>query len=233
MSNAPISDEIALRIGLAARQLPDTDPRRLLRVLEEAIGLPPTAQKLATLTPKEFKAAAGGEFADLDGVAIKSALSCLKGEHDFGAEPPLPAPEAYAEGEMPGSLRVACASNRDELLDGHFGSCRRFLIYQVSRDEIRLVDLREVEEKDAAEEKNSYRASLISDCQLLFVISIGGPAAAKVVRAGVHPVKLPRGGEARDELASLQRVIGKGASPWLAKAMGLAPEERIRFVQEA
>lgn len=233
MSNAPISDEIALRIGLAARQLPDTDPRRLLRVLEDAVGLPPTAQKLATLTPKEFKAAAGGEFAGLDGAAVKSALACLKGEHDSADAPPLPVLEAYTEGEMPGSLRVACASNKEELLDGHFGSCLRFLIYQVSREEIRLVDLREVEDRDGVEEKNSYRASLVGDCQLLFVVSIGGPAAAKVVRAGVHPVKRPRGGDARDELASLQRVIGKGASPWLAKAMGQAPEERVRFVQEA
>jgi hypothetical protein len=30
------------------------------------------------------------------------------------------------------SIRIACASNRGERLDGHFGSCARFLIYQVS-----------------------------------------------------------------------------------------------------
>ncbi|MFC1363406.1 MAG: dinitrogenase iron-molybdenum cofactor biosynthesis protein, partial [gamma proteobacterium symbiont of Ctena orbiculata] len=37
---------------------------------------------------------------------------------------------------------------------------------------------------------------------------------------------------AREEVASLQRVIGKDASPWLAKGMGQDPEARIRFEQE-
>ena len=232
MSAAPISEEIALRIGLAARQLPDTDPGRLLRVLDDAIGLPPTAKKLATLTVKDFKAAAEGEFADTDTAAIKVALSYLKGEQGLSKEA-LPALEAYSDGDMPNSIRVACASNKGEMLDGHFGSCKRFLIYQVSESENRLIDIRTVDESEESDDKNSHRASLIGDCQLLFIASIGGPAAAKVVRAGVHPIKKPAVGPARDEMQALQSVIGKDAPPWLAKAMGQSPEERIRFEQEA
>jgi nitrogen fixation protein NifX len=232
MSASPISNDVALRIGLAARELPDTDPTRLLRVLDDAVGLPPTAKKLGKLTVKSLKSAADGEFADVDTAAIKSALTYLKGEGEVSAEP-LPAVEAYAKGEMPNSIRVACASNKGEMLDGHFGSCRRFLIYQVSEQGNRLVDIRSVDDEEAADDKNSYRASLINDCQLLFVGSIGGPAAAKVVRAGVHPIKKPQPAPAREEIESLQRVIGKDAPPWLAKVMGQSPEERIRFEQEA
>jgi nitrogen fixation protein NifX len=230
--SAPITEEIALRIGLAARQLPDTDPRRLLRVLDDAIGLPPTVKQLATLTVKDFKAAADGEFADTDTAAIKSALAYLKGEHGVSKDA-LPALQAYNDGDMPNSIRVACASNKAELLDGHFGSCQRFLIYQVSASENRLIDIRAVDESEESDDKNSHRAGLIGDCQLLFVASIGGPAAAKVVRAGVHPIKKPQVGPARDEMVALQSVIGKDAPPWLAKAMGQSPEERIRFEQEA
>ena len=47
MSHATLSDDIALRIGLAARELPDTDARRLLRVLADVVGLPPTAKSLS------------------------------------------------------------------------------------------------------------------------------------------------------------------------------------------
>lgn len=231
MSASPITDEIALRIGLAARELPDTDPARLLRVLEDAVGLPPVAKKLSALTVKEFKAAADGEFADVDASAIKSALDYLKGKQGLSADP-LPALEAYADGDMPNSIRVACASNKGEMLDGHFGSCRRFLIYQVSEMDNRLVEIRNVKEGAEVDDKNSYRASLIGDCQILFVGSIGGPAAAKVVRAGVHPIKKPQAGPARKEIESLQRVINRDAPPWLAKVMGQAPEERIRFEQE-
>jgi nitrogen fixation protein NifX len=102
----------------------------------------------------------------------------------------LPPVASYAEGDMPGSIRVACASNREQLLDGHYGSCERFLVYQVSPEEVRLIGVRPTLEADHAEDRNVARAALINDCQIVYVQSIGGPATAKVVRAGVHPVKV-------------------------------------------
>jgi nitrogen fixation protein NifX len=232
MPNAPISDAIALRIGRAARALPDTDPARLLRVLAAAVALPPTAAKLAELRVKDLKSAADGELADLDQSVLKQALAILRGEvaPDFDPPPPV---DPGAAADLPGSVRVACASDRGEELDGHFGSCRRFLIYQVSPDEVRLAAVREVDDALAQDDKNAYRASLIAECQVLYVVSIGGPAAAKVVKAGVHPVKWPHGGSAREHVAALQPVLAQGAPPWLAKVMGRAPEERVRFEREA
>lgn len=230
MIQAAISDEIALRIALAARALPDTDPARLLRVLDDAVGLPPTKKKLSTLQVKRLKDALDGELADVDNGALKDAAAILKGEAetDLAPAPPL---DAYTEGEMPDSIRVACASNAGDLLDGHFGSARRFLVYQVSSTEIRLIDVR-VPDDTESEDKNAYRAALIADCQVLYVASIGGPAAAKVVKADVHPIKDPSGGPALDRIAALQRVLSSKAPPWLAKVMGQAPEERIRFERE-
>lgn len=232
MTAAPISNEIALRIGLAARELPDTDAARLLKVLGDAISFPPTAKKLSALTVKSLKAAADGELSGIDSLALKSAVACLRGESEISADP-LPELQDYSDGDMPNSIRVACASNRGEMLDGHFGSCRRFLIYQVSADDQRLVEIRRIDNAPETDDKNAYRASLINDCQILFVASIGGPAAAKVVRAGAHPIKKPDAGSARDEIMTLQQVIGDDAPPWLAKVMGQAPEQRVRFEQEA
>lgn len=232
MNTTAISKDIALRIGLAARELPDTDARRLLRALDDAIGLPPTEQSLGTLKVKDLKSAADGEFADVDNSAMKSALAWLKGENNLTSDP-LPEIQSYNDGDMPNSIRVACASNKAAMLDGHFGSCARFLIYQVSEAENRLIDIREINEADISEDKNGYRAGLIKDCQIVFVASIGGPAAAKVVRAGTHPIKKPQAGEVAVEIAALQQAIGKdNAPPWLAKAMGQSPEERIRFEQD-
>lgn len=231
MSATPIPHEIAMRIGLASRELPDTDPARLLRVLDDVIGLPPTARKLATLKVKDLKLACDGEFADIDNSVIETALVCLKGEAAQLYESP-PEVVPCQEGEMPNSIRVACGSNRGELLDGHFGSCQRFLIYQVSGTESRLIEVRDIDDKQASDDKNAYRASLIADCQILFVASIGGPAAAKVVRTGAHPIKKPQAGSARDEILALQEAISNDPPPWLAKVMGQSPEERIRFEQD-
>ena len=225
-----LSDDIALRIGLAARALPDADAARLLRVLDAAVGLPPSATKLDGLTVKALKSAADGELAEIDGNALKQALALLKGQGD-DIEPP-PEVEAYTDGDMPGSIRIACASNGGELLDGHFGSCRRFLIYQVSADQHRLIDVRDIDDA-GAEDKNAHRAGLIADCQVLYVASIGGPAAAKVVKLDIHPIKFPDGGSARERVAALQAVLANKAPPWLAKVMGQAPDERVRFERAA
>jgi nitrogen fixation protein NifX len=231
MTTAPIPDDMALRIGLAARSLPDTPPGRLIRVLADAIGLPPTAEKLAALKVKDLKQAAEGELGDVDPDALKAALALLKGEGVAAIDPPPPL-EPAPPGDMPGSIRVACASNGGEALDGHFGSARRFLVYQVSAEAVRLIDARDTDDS-TAEDKNAYRAGLIRDCQVLYVASIGGPAAAKVVKADIHPIKDAGGGSARDRVSALQRILADKPPPWLAKVMGQDPEARVRFERDA
>ncbi|MBK1643151.1 nitrogen fixation protein NifX [Thiocapsa imhoffii] len=230
MPHDTLSDEIALRIGLAARHLPDRDPARLLRVLADCTGLPPSAAALERLRIKDLKQAADGELADLDPDLLKSLLAYLKGEagHDLAPAPPI---EPYREGEMPGSIRVACASNGGDDLDGHFGAARRFLIYQVSAREARLIAVRETDEADTSEDKNAARTALIRDCQVLYVASIGGPAAAKVVKADIHPIKDAQGGSVQTRLQALQRVLSEKTPPWLAKVMGQDAEARVRFAR--
>ncbi|KXX64439.1 dinitrogenase iron-molybdenum cofactor biosynthesis protein [Marichromatium gracile] len=220
MTAVPLSDDIALRIGLAARILPEIDVARLLRVLETTLGLPPTADKLERLRLRDLRQGADGALADLESERLRDALAILKGE--AGETQPPPLPEPYLEGELPDSIRVACASDSGEQLDGHFGAARRFLVYQVSAEEMRLIEVREIDDSQAEDDRNSYRAGLIADCQLLYVASIGGPAAAKVVKVDVHPIRVADGGEARAHLRELQGVLAGHVPPWLAKAMGQA-----------
>lgn len=231
--NNTLSSELALRIGLAARALPDTDPKRLLNVLIDLLALPLNAKKLSTLKVSDLKKGADGELDDIAVQYLQEAANILRGETDISVEPEqLPELDSYAEGDMPGSIRVACASNHGAEIDGHFGSCSRFLVYQVSADEVRLIDIRRVGVPDEDDDKNVFRASLINDCQLLYTVSIGGPAAAKVVRAGLHPVKTPDGGESSAKMAELKSIIANNPPPWLAKVMGIEAEERFRFLAE-
>jgi nitrogen fixation protein NifX len=221
MSVPGLTPELALRIGLAARVLPETDSRRLMRVLVAALGVPLTEQKLGQLTTQQLRSAGDDEFAHVPLPQVKQALDFLWGKTLVEIADDRPALDAYAEGDMPGSIRVAVASNGAERLDGHFGTCGRFLIYQVSPEAIRLVDVRSTGAGDAGPDKNDWRAELIADCHLVYVVSIGGPAAAKVVKREIHPVKL-NGGEARAILRETQQVLAGTPPPWLAKAMGRA-----------
>jgi hypothetical protein len=70
---------------------------------------------------------------------------------------------------------------------------------------------------------------MINDCHVLFVQSIGGPAAAKVIRADIYPIKIPDVIEADAQLKEFQAVFA-APPPWLAKALGKTAEERVRFM---
>lgn len=236
MSDTPIaSREAALRIALAARTLNGLDVRALVGALIEKLEAPLTEAKLGTLTVEDLRVILAGDFAEqgchvgVEADALKEAIRLLWGQGVENSD--FPTVDTYADGDMPGSLRVAVAANRGENLDGHFGSCERFLVYQVSPDQLRLVAVRTTVEADAAEDKNAARSALIGDCQIVYVQSIGGPAAAKVVRAGVHPVKKPEGGKARQVLAELQGRLSS-PPPWLAQIMGVPAASLARFEEE-
>ncbi|MEI8634996.1 NifB/NifX family molybdenum-iron cluster-binding protein [Vibrio sp. PP-XX7] len=57
------------------------------------------------------------------------------------------------------------------------------------------------------EARACYLLEQIQDCQILFTLSIGGPAAARVTRAQIHPVKKPVPMPAQVILDDLQSVI--------------------------
>ncbi|MEJ2655195.1 MAG: dinitrogenase iron-molybdenum cofactor biosynthesis protein [Acidihalobacter sp.] len=228
---AMLTREAALRIGLAARELPELGVQGLLEVLLEQFGAPLSEDTLNGLKVKNLKTSSALAATPVE--ALKLVAACLRGEGvEDPAQPPL---EAYAEGDMPGSVRVACASNGGDRVDGHFGSCTRFLVYQVLPGERRLIDVRRTAVPDGVEvdDKNAYRADLIGDCHVLYLASIGGPAAAKVIKTGLYPIKLREPGAADDVLGELQRIMADAPPPWLAKVMGVPPEQRVRFEAEA
>jgi len=225
--NTSITREAALRIALAAREL-NVTPRELTLALAEKFDLPLTETKLAACSVEELRSTMDGDggICIAEKEDLKRAVRLLWGEGVSCSD--LPTLDPYTDGDMPQSIRLACASNSDELMDGHFGTCERFLIYQVSTQEVRLVDIRSTLEAEHAEDKNLARTSLISDCQVLYVQSIGGPAAAKVIRANIHPVKIPQTTSARESAQRLQVSLAHPA-PWLARVMGIEPASLAQF----
>ncbi|MEM1251225.1 MAG: dinitrogenase iron-molybdenum cofactor biosynthesis protein [Cyanobacteria bacterium P01_H01_bin.21] len=237
MSDQPISNEVALRIALAAKVLPDISVRDLITALQTNFD-EITEDSLSNLTVTQLKRSFGniydvdeGEWEGEDAsnqeiTALKEAVRILWGE-TAQCEQPLPI-EAYQDGDMPNSIRIAVASNTAEQLDGHFGSCHRYLIYQLSADTIKLIDVRSALEADLSDNKNQFRVNLIKDCPVLYVVSIGGPAAAKVIQANIYPMKVESGGAIRDLLKDLQQAIATSPPPWLAKILGIDASHRVK-----
>lgn len=224
----PLSDEVALRIGLAARVLPEITPGDLIEALDRLLDGTIDLAGLSRITVTQLKAAFGQSH-DVDGdeenerdmrskdiAEFKEAVRILWGEVTPDS---IPKPVPYRPGDMPGSVRVAFASNDGEELNGHFGSAERYLVYQVSASEVRLIGVRSAALADRSEDKNTFRVGIVSDCRILYVVHVGGPASAKVIKADIHLIQVPEGGQARDILQRLQQVIATTPPPWLKKAL--------------
>ncbi|MBF0310743.1 MAG: hypothetical protein HQL56_14565 [Magnetococcales bacterium] len=118
-----------------------------------------------------------------------------------------------------GTVRVACASQGPGLLDGHFGSCSRFLVFDVGPGELVAVEERRIEGPDKGEAATLRRLEALRDCRMVWVAGIGGPPAARLVRAGILPVRFAGAPALQELLDNLKAVLSDRPPPWLAKAM--------------
>lgn len=214
------SKEVALRLTLAIKVLSQFSPKTLIEGLQLHFQTELSVDVLNQLTLADLQAIVEGE----EQSGVEEAVPILRGEtvnyQDwFPIEKPI---------ENSQSIQVAVSSNNLEKLDGHFGSCDYYLIYQLTPETMRLVDVRLAIESELAKEKTAFRVNLIKDCDIVYLVSIGGPAAAKVIHANIYPLKKEEGGEAREFLAQLQSAIAQSPPPWLAKILGVSADERLK-----
>jgi nitrogen fixation protein NifX len=131
-------------------------------------------------------------------------------------------------------LRVAIASSDGKSMNAHFGSARRFVIYQVSPRAVELLEVARFDEvsdesgdhRDDAQDRIAHKIAALAGCQLLFVLAIGGPVAAKVIRAGIHPIKLAEP-ECNDSVTrKVQAMLTGEAPPWMRRVLASVRVQR-------
>ncbi|WP_243697894.1 nitrogen fixation protein NifX [Rhodovulum bhavnagarense] len=123
-------------------------------------------------------------------------------------------------------LKIAIATNDMEHLDAHFGSARKFAIYEVTTAAARVVEVLEFDDVTAQsgqhndiDDRITPKVEALSGCALLFVLAIGGPSAAKVVRAGIHPIKRKAPEPIAEVLAQTQTMLKGSPPPFLRKVL--------------
>ena len=131
------------------------------------------------------------------------------------------------EQKMTNALKIAIATNDMETLNAHFGSARNFAIYEVNATEARFVEALTFAEPTAQTARHddetdriAPKVAAIEGCALLFVLAIGGPSAARVVRAGVHPIKRKDPEHIAAVLGQVREMLQGTPPPFLRKALG-------------
>jgi nitrogen fixation protein NifX len=127
-------------------------------------------------------------------------------------------------------LRIAIATQDRKNLNAHFGSARAFVVYDVTPTSATFLEAFEFEgvsdesgaHKVEGDDKITPKVEALTGCTLMFVRAIGGPAAAKVVKAGIHPVKIADPMSIDAVIEKVQSMMTANPPPWLRKVMQMA-----------
>ncbi len=134
------------------------------------------------------------------------------------------------------AVRVAIATQDMKNLNAHFGSAKKFAIYDVTKTSWNLIET--VAFDTVSDERGSHAAggedrigpkvAALAGCHLLFCLAIGGPSAAKVVSAKIHPIKVAEPQPMEAVLERTRVMLNGTLPPWLRKMLagaGAAPSK--------
>ncbi len=130
----------------------------------------------------------------------------------------------------PGVVRVAIATRDMKGLNAHFGSAPRFAVYDVTKDGWDFVEAVAFDDnsdesgahKGEGEDRITPKVAALAGCHLLFCLAIGGPSAAKVVAARIHPIKTPQASPIAEVLERTRAMLAGSPPPWLRKVLASA-----------
>ena len=137
-------------------------------------------------------------------------------------------------------MRIAFATHDLKTVNAHFAGARTLTVYEITADDSRFVEAIRFDEAsgedgvhaDVDEDRITPRVEALDGCALLFVLAIGGPAAAKVVNRRIHPVKLPHPEPIEAVVERVQTMLKTSPPPWLRKAIGRPAAGSLDFLDE-
>ena len=120
-------------------------------------------------------------------------------------------------------MKVGFATNDNILINDHFGWAKNFAIYEINTDGFEFLENRYFEEELEEFNKIDKKIEKLRDVKIIFIESIGGTAAARVVKSGIYPI-VKKGNGAKsaplrieDVMKELRDVLSKNPPPWLKK----------------
>ena len=132
-------------------------------------------------------------------------------------------------------MKIAFATQDQQRVDAHFGWAKHLAVYEVDAAGHRLVETFPFGEdlaEDGNEDKLAPKLEAIKDCAIVYVAAIGGSAAARVVAAKLHPIKVAGPEPILDILDKLQEVLKGTPPPWMRKALLKGQERSVDFDDE-
>jgi nitrogen fixation protein NifX len=120
-------------------------------------------------------------------------------------------------------MKVAFASSDKVHINAHFGWAKQFELYEVSEEGYNFLhtveftgDLKE----DGNEDKLVPKMEAVADCSIVYVSSIGGSAASRLIQQKITPIKAKTEEDTIEgTLNELIAILKGNPPPWLRKAI--------------
>ncbi len=130
---------------------------------------------------------------------------------------------------MENAMKVAFATKDMEEINAHFGGAREFVVYNVSKEGFELSEVIKTDSTGMEDDdKTEFRIRALRGINILYCESIGGTAAAKVIRSGIHPMKANDSARIEDVLKNLVAMINGNPPPWIKNIIHMQTEHDIR-----
>lgn len=128
------------------------------------------------------------------------------------------------------AIKVAFASKDLESINAHFGGAKEFVVYDVSKDGFKLSGVIKADTSELqGDDKTDFKVKALSGINIMYCESIGGTAAAKVIRGGINPMKVTEPRKIDEVLSELISMINDNPPPWVKKIMNIQTTEDPRL----
>ncbi|MGG6270883.1 nitrogen fixation protein NifX [Leptolyngbya sp. AN03gr2] len=120
-------------------------------------------------------------------------------------------------------MKIAFTTNDQVHINAHFGWAKKIDVYEISDEGYEFLETLKFEgdlKEDGNEDKLAPKLEALEDCTIVYVSSIGGSAAARLIKKRITPVKARSEEEEINEvLTKLVQTLKGNPPPWLRKAL--------------
>lgn len=134
--------------------------------------------------------------------------------------------------KLENAIKVAFATKDLETINAHFGGAKEFAVYNVSQEGFMMDSVVKTDTSAmTGDDKTDFKVKALNGINIMYCESIGGTAAAKVIRAGINPMKVQEPRRIEDVLKELVSMINDNPPPWIKRIINFETTEDPRLAR--
>lgn len=137
-------------------------------------------------------------------------------------------------GSTPNTMKIAFATKDMETINAHFGGAKEFVVYNLGKDGFELSGVIKTDTSSlSGDDKTDFKVQALQGINIMYCESIGGTAAAKVIRGGINPMKVQEPRRIEDVLKELLVMVNDNPPPWVKRIMNIETIDDPRLARWA